>query len=131
LNQTSKTEERERERWRTLLRAWSALSISTNAQERETKMENFIKSMISIEHLHELSREREKWRTLLRAWSAVSISTNAQYVTRQKYFWHPTLGYNFFPTLPMGLEVDDRQLIATHLDQSIKLSSQSETRRSQ
>jgi len=31
LNQTSKTEERERERWRALLRARSAVSISTNA----------------------------------------------------------------------------------------------------
>jgi hypothetical protein len=64
----------------------------------------------------------------IKAWSVVSISTNAQYVTRQKYFSHPSLGYNFFPTLPiklkLGLEVGDRQLIANHLDQSNYLANQ-------
>jgi len=96
--------------------------------KRERKMENFIKSMISIEHLDERSRERERWRTLLRACSAVSISTNAQCVTQQNYFSHATLGYNFFPTLPiklkLGLEVGNNQLIATHLDQSNYLANQ-------
>jgi hypothetical protein len=58
----------------------------------------------------------------------VSISTNAQYVTRQKYFSHPSLGYNFFPTLPiklkLGLKVAGTLQIATHLDQSNYLANQ-------
>ncbi len=46
-----------------------------------------------------------------------------RYVTLQKYFSHPSFSYLlFFPTPPIkrkpGLQIDERLLIATHLDQS-------------
>jgi hypothetical protein len=67
-----------------------------------------------------LKKESKRCRTFFRAWSAVTISTNAQYVTRPKCFSHPTLGCNFFPTLPiklkLGLKVAGTLHIASHLD---------------
>ncbi len=50
-----------------------------------------------------------------------SNSTGAQYVTVQKYFSHPSFSYLLFSNPPLKLKVrlqiDGRQLIATHLDQ--------------
>jgi hypothetical protein len=57
-----------------------------------------------------------------------SISSGAQYVTLQKYFLHPGFSYLLFPTPPtklkLGLQIDGRLLIATHLDKSNYLTSQ-------
>jgi hypothetical protein len=55
-----------------------------------------------------------------------SISSGAQYVTLQKYFSHPSFVIYFFPTpaIKLGLQIDGRLLIATHLDQSNYLANQ-------
>jgi hypothetical protein len=60
--------------------------------------------------------------TLLRAFFG-----SAQYVTLKTYFSHPSLSY-FFPSPPiklkLGLHINGRLLIATHLDQSIYQADQ-------
>jgi len=56
-----------------------------------------------------------------------AFSGSAQYVTLKVYFSHPTLSY-FFPNTPiklkLGLHINWRLLIATHLDQSIYQANQ-------
>jgi hypothetical protein len=56
-----------------------------------------------------------------------AFSSSAQYVTLKTYFSHPSLSC-LFPNLPiklkLGLQINGRLLIATHLDQSIYQADQ-------
>jgi hypothetical protein len=55
-------------------------------------------------------------------------SSSSQYVTRQKYFSHPSVVIYSFPTphikLKLQLQMGGRLVIATHLDQSNYLANQ-------
>jgi hypothetical protein len=55
-------------------------------------------------------------------------SSSSQYVTRQKYFSHPSVVIYSFPTphikLELQLQIGGRLVIATHLEQSNYLANQ-------
>jgi hypothetical protein len=55
-------------------------------------------------------------------------SSSSHYVTRQKYFSHPSVVIYCFPTphikLKLQLQIGERLLIATHLNQSHYLANQ-------
>jgi hypothetical protein len=105
---------------------WSPMWL--NFSTCQLKLVNEFEPFHLISQFHPSSIEQNSHYCSIQMVLDLEHSSSSQYVTRQKYFSHPSLVIYCLPTphikLKLQLQIGGRLLIATHLDQSNYLANQ-------